>query len=159
SSLLTGLRKGIVTFFQEFGPNNIFVSRYTGDPNAPPRRTEVRRRPLLPGYADVIRRLAPSVDDVALQLMIPSVNRGQPVPARVPGFESDNVNIGACNPTQLRISPREVAQGRIFTDNEDARAAKVGILGSSLAAVLFPDGKALGRGVIVSGAEYTVIGV
>src|SRR5688572_23516739 len=27
SSLLTGLRQGVVTFFQEFGPDNIFVAR------------------------------------------------------------------------------------------------------------------------------------
>ena len=38
SSLLTGLRQGIVDFFQEFGPDNIFISRFTGDPSAPPHQ-------------------------------------------------------------------------------------------------------------------------
>src|SRR5208283_6009530 len=33
ASLLTGLRKGIVDFFQELGPDNIFVLKTTGDPN------------------------------------------------------------------------------------------------------------------------------
>jgi putative ABC transport system permease protein len=28
SSLLTGLRKGVVTFFEEFGTDNIFISRF-----------------------------------------------------------------------------------------------------------------------------------
>ena len=33
ASLLTGLRQGIVDFFQEFGPDNIFVARVSGDPS------------------------------------------------------------------------------------------------------------------------------
>ena len=32
-SLTSGLRAGIVTFFAEFGPDNIFVNRFSGDPN------------------------------------------------------------------------------------------------------------------------------
>ncbi|HYZ85609.1 MAG TPA: ABC transporter permease, partial [Bryobacteraceae bacterium] len=32
SSLLTGLRQGVVTFFEEFGPDNIFLKRFAGDP-------------------------------------------------------------------------------------------------------------------------------
>jgi hypothetical protein len=34
ASLLTSLRQGIVDFFQEFGPDNIFVARVSGDPSA-----------------------------------------------------------------------------------------------------------------------------
>ena len=33
ASLLTGLRKGIVDFFQEFGPDNIFIAQASGDPS------------------------------------------------------------------------------------------------------------------------------
>ena len=32
ASLLTGLRQGIVTFFEGLGPDNIFVSRFSGGP-------------------------------------------------------------------------------------------------------------------------------
>jgi len=159
SSLLTGLRKGIVTFFQEFGPNNIFVARYSGDPGAPPRQKEVRRKPLRPEYAETIKRLAPSVEDVSIQLFVPSITRGQPITARVPGFESDNVNMASSTANNFQISPRDLAAGRVFTTEEDNRAAKVTVIGASLAEVLFPDGKAVGKGIIVSGAEYTVIGV
>ena len=33
SALLTGLRQGVVVFFQELGPDNIFVYRTSGDPS------------------------------------------------------------------------------------------------------------------------------
>jgi putative ABC transport system permease protein len=159
SSLLTGLRKGIVTFFQEFGPNNIFVSRYSGDPSARPKQTEVRRKPIDPSYAEAIVRLAPSVEDAGVQLFVPAFIGRQALVARVPGFESDNVNLAACTANHLEISPRDLIAGRPFTEEEDKRAAKVGLMGPNLAEVLFPDGKAVGKQVNVGGAEYTVIGV
>src|SRR3954468_2718915 len=56
ASLLTGLRKGIVDFFKEFGPDNIFISRVSGDPNGPgagPK--EWKRRPMRREYADYLR--------------------------------------------------------------------------------------------------------
>ena len=47
SSLLGGLKAQIVDFFQEFGPDSIFISRLSGDPsgqNAPPKeRSEMTR--------------------------------------------------------------------------------------------------------------------
>ncbi|HVW84864.1 MAG TPA: ABC transporter permease, partial [Bryobacteraceae bacterium] len=34
ASLLSGLRAGIVTFFDELGPDNVFVFKTSGDPSA-----------------------------------------------------------------------------------------------------------------------------
>lgn len=159
SSLLAGVQKGIVTFFQEFGPDNIFVNRYSGDPSAPPRQKEARRKPLNPDYAEIIRRLSPSTEDVGLQLFIPSFVGTQPLVARVPGYESDRVNLASCTANQLTFAPRDLVAGRVFTPEEDARMARVGIIGSSLAEALFPDGNAVGRQVTIGAGEYTVIGV
>lgn len=159
SSLLTGLKKGIVTFFEEFGPNNIFVNRYSGDPSAPPRQKEARRKPLRPDYVEVIRRLSPSTEDVSLQLFIPGFIGRNPLTARVPGYESDRVQMAASTANQFTISPRDLTAGRVFSPEEDSRAAKVGVIGSSLAEALFPDGRAVGKSVTVGGAEYVVIGV
>ena len=160
ASLLTGLRKGVVTFFNEFGPDNIFLFRTSGDPNmARVSPKEDRRKPIRPDYADIIRRQAASVQDIALSLYIPSFLQGQVITARVPGFESDNTSLIGHSANLFTLQPRELRAGRIFTPEEDARASTVCILGSSLADALFPDGRALGRGVLVAGTEYTVIGV
>ena len=34
ASLLTGLRAGVVTFFDELGPDNVFLFKTSGDPSA-----------------------------------------------------------------------------------------------------------------------------
>ena len=160
SSLLTGLRKGVVTFFEEFGPDNLFVYRTSGDPNdlrIPPK--EQKRRPLQPGYADLIRRHAQTVEDVGVSLFIPPFLNRRPITARVPGFESDNVNLAGTSANSFSIQPRELTAGRVFTPEEGQRRARVALLGASIAEALFPDGQAVGKPVMVSGAEFLVVGV
>ena len=160
ASLLTGLRKGVVVFFNEFGPDNIFLYRTSGDPKSlrvAPK--ENRPRPIRPDYADIIKRQTTSVEDVAVSLYIPNMLRGQPITARVPGFESDNTSLIGHASNLFNIQPRELRTGRIYTPEEDARGAPVCVLGASLADALFPDGRLLGKSVLVAGSEYTVIGV
>src|SRR5499427_4923076 len=69
ASLLTGLRQGIVTFFQELGPDSIFISRFSGGPGSnglvPKER---KRRPVGPELADFIKRSCFDVEDVGLML-------------------------------------------------------------------------------------------
>ncbi|MCC6862175.1 MAG: ABC transporter permease [Bryobacterales bacterium] len=160
ASLLTGLRKGVVTFFEEFGPDNIFVFKTSGDPNRTqiPEK-EARRKPILPEYADIIKRWSLAVDDTGVQIYIPSVVQNQPLVAKVPGFESDNLSLVGSSPSMASISPRELREGRYFTADEDARAARVAMLGANLAETLFPDGGAAGKPFMLDGAEYTVVGV
>ena len=53
ASLLTGLRQGVVDFFQEMGPDNIFLFKSSGDPSQDARNAKERqRRPLKPEFAD-----------------------------------------------------------------------------------------------------------
>ena len=159
ASLLTGLRKGIVTFFQEFGPDNVFVARFSGDPGSQGTPKEAKRRPLRPEYADLIKRLSPSVDDVAIAMFVPGSVGNRPITAKVPGFESDNLTLVGSTANSIQIQPREFREGRYFTPEEESRCMRVVVIGPLLADVLYPDGNAVGRTVIVDGAEYTVIGV
>ncbi len=159
ASLLTGLNNSIVEFFQEFGPDSIFVSRLSGDPsgaNAPPK--ERKRRPVRPEYATYVKNTVHSISDVALSVyVIPP--RGRVMTAKVPGYQSDNLNVTGASANLYDISPRSVRQGRIFTDLEARRAARVVVLGSSLADALFPKQDAVGRPVMIDGVEYQVAGV
>jgi len=160
ASLLTGLRKGIVVFFEEFGPDNIFLYKTTGDPNAPvvPPKEE-RRKPLRVEYVALIRRTCPSVEDTSISLFIPPVVQGRPLMAKVPGADSDNINVAGASANAFAVTPRNLRAGRLFTAEEDARAARVVLLGSELADSLFPDQHAVGRPIQVDGAEFTVLGV
>jgi putative ABC transport system permease protein len=159
ASLLTGLRKSIVEFFQEFGPNSIFVARLSGDPsgqNAPAK--EFKRRPLRPEDAAYLKAVVRSVDDVAISLFVPP-KRGEVFSAKVPGFQTDELQITGASPNIYAISPRELRSGRIFTEQENQAAQRVALLGSSLGEALFPAGDAVGRSINLNGAEYTVVGV
>src|SRR5947209_19304387 len=69
ASLLTGLRAGMVTFFDELGPDNIFLYKTSGDPSgnfAPPK--ERKRRALNKEYADTITRYATDIQEISLAL-------------------------------------------------------------------------------------------
>ena len=159
ASLLTGLRQGIVVFFQELGPDNVFVSRFSGGPGSGGIPKERKRRPIKPEFADFIRRSCNAVEDVGLLLYVPPVVDNVPITARVPGYESDNVAISGQSPNYMDLSPRDLRDGRFFTPEENQRAAKVVVLGNDLAEALFPDGHAVGHAIMMDGAEYQVIGV
>ncbi len=162
SSLLTGLRQGVVTFFQDLGPDNIFLFRSSGDPSAPDQQLspkERKRRNLKPEYADYIRRTSRSVADVGIQLLIPSVVDGNPLIAKVRGYESDTINVTGQTPNMWDISPRDFKDGRPFTAEEDQRTAHVAVIGSNVADALFPAGHAVGSSMMMDGAEYTITGV
>jgi putative ABC transport system permease protein len=160
ASLLTGLRQGVVTFFQELGPDNIFVYRFGGDPGQMRGSDkEMRRRPMREEYANLIRQWAVNLEDVSVSLFIPSVMGGRPLTARVPGFESDSVSLAGVSENSYNMSPREFAEGRLFTPDEHDRGARVANIGFDLAEALYPDGKAVGRTFMLDGAEFLVIGV
>ena len=159
ASLLTGLRKGMVTFFDELGPDNVFVFKTSGDPSRNGPEKERKRRAIRPEYADALRRAASSVEDVGLSLFVPNVVNGHPITARVPGFESDSISVVGNSSNMSSLSPRDYRLGRYFTPDEDARAAHVAVIGNDLADALFPDGHALAKPFSMDGAEYIIIGV
>lgn len=159
ASLLSGLRKGIVDFFQEFGPDNVFIAKVSGDPSgggASPK--EIRRKPLRPEYAGYILKSVRSVKDVGLSVfIIPPA--GRILSARVPGYENDNMFMQGVTPNSYTISPREIREGRVFTQEENNRGQRVMVMGASLADALFPSGGGIGRTVMIDGAEWTVVGI
>ncbi len=159
ASLLTGLRKGMVTFFEELGPDNIFVSKFNGDPNGNGSVKERKRRAIRPEYAELLRDQASSLLDVGITMIIPNVSRGQALMAKVTGFETDNINISALTPNSMTLSTRDFAEGRFFTQEEDNRGAHVAVIGRDLADTLYPEGNVVSKTFLLDGAEYIVVGV
>jgi putative ABC transport system permease protein len=159
ASLLTGVRKGVVDFFQEFGPDNIFIGRVSGDPSGSQARPkELKRKPIRTDYAQYLLSTVRTVENASVSLFV-NPTPGRLMSAKVPGYESDNMSIQAFSANSWDISPRELRQGRVFTEDEAQRAQRVVVLGSSLAEALFPANDGVGRSVAIDGAEYTVVGV
>jgi len=160
SSLLTGLRQGIVVFFEELGPDNVFVQRFSGggsDGGGPPK--ERHRRPIHPEYAEAIVRMCPSVQVVAKTIFIPAVMGGRPLIVKAGGVDTDQFSIVGDATEAFEAIPRDMESGRHYTAEEERRGAKVTILGHAIAQTLFPDGNAVGRSIMMDGAEYEVVGV
>ncbi len=161
ASLLAGLRQGIVVFFEELGPDNVFVYRTGGDPSGGGASREERlRRPLRVDYADVIRAsTTTTVKTVGMNLFVPGVFRGRPLIAKVPGIETEDFSIVGSDANILQASARTLREGRLYTEDEARRGEKVAVIGAKLADILFPGGSALGKTAIFGGAEYQIIGV
>jgi putative ABC transport system permease protein len=160
SSLLTGLRKGVVTFFEEFGPDNMFLTRYSGDPSRGQGPTkELRRKPIVPEYVDLIKRLCPTVMDVSLSVMIPGIVNNVSLTAKVPGFETENISLVGSSANSILIQPRDLREGRYFTQEEANRGSRVAVIGVNVANALFPGSRAEGRTFNLGGAEFVVAGV
>ena len=160
ASLLTGLRAGIVLFFNQLGPDNVFVYKTSGDPGSAfvPIK-ERRRRPIRQEYGEMIARASGDVQEVGVTLFIPPAPSGTIITAKVPGFETDSLNMIGDTPNAMDLQPRDFDQGRFYTEEENDRVAHVAVLGYDLAHALYPSGEADGRTFMLDGAEFTVIGV
>src|SRR5258707_8002624 len=65
ASILTGLRDNIVSFVEEYGPNNIYAFHLSTGISFSHDRSERTRKPLRPEDGEAIRELASAVEDVA----------------------------------------------------------------------------------------------
>ena len=158
ASLLTGLRAGVVAYFDSLGPDNIFISK-TDNPGGGDPPKQRRRRPIDPAYADSIRRYSGNVQQIAIELLVPPAPSGTVVTAKVRGYDTDDLNIVGATANSIEVSPHGFDEGRYFTDEEAMRALHVAVLGHDIAHTLFPQGNAVGRTLILDGAEFTVVGV
>ncbi len=70
-----------------------------------------------------------------------------------------NISIIGTSADYFTVSTATVASGSAFTSADVASAAKVAVIGSTLATELYPTGSALGKSITVSGTPFTVVGI
>jgi putative ABC transport system permease protein len=162
ATVLVNVRNQIALLFRELGTDNVFAFHLSGDPYSPPSDEEARRLPLDRRFGDVIVREAESVEAAAAQIIIPSVVNGRALGARAGSAVSDTVLVEGNSASFFDIVGAEFAHGRPFTELEDRAAARVTVLGASLARALFGanvEAGILGRKVYLLGEPYSVVGV
>jgi putative ABC transport system permease protein len=162
ATVLVNVRNQIALLFRELGTDNVFAFHFSGDPYSPPTDEEARRLPLDRRFGDVIVREADAVEAAAAQIIVPSVVNGRSLSARAGSAVSDTVLVEGNSASFFDVVGTEFAHGRPFTDLEDRAAARVTVLGASLARALFAgEGGAeiLGRKVYLLGEPYSVIGL
>jgi putative ABC transport system permease protein len=112
-----------------------------------------------PEYADAIEKMCPSVERTSVSLFVPGFDRGRPTTAKVPGYESDNVEVAGISASGFETQPRELSHGRVYTAEEASRGERVAVIGANTASALFPSGPAVGQTFMLDGGEFRVIGV
>jgi putative ABC transport system permease protein len=158
ASVLVNLRNQVALLFRELGTENIFAFHLSGDPYSAPAERERSRKPLDPRFAEAIARLAPSVREVGVQMIVPTVVNGRPMTARAGGNESDTVLVEGASANFLDVVGADLIAGRPFTGLEERAGARVAIVGSNLSRALFNGRSAVGQTVILAGERYVVVG-
>ena len=158
ASVLVNARNQVALLFRDLGTENVFAFHLTGDPYVTPSEDEARRRPLRVEFAAEIIRLSRTVQEVGVQVIVPTVTNARVLIARAGGAESDTVLVEGASPTLFDVIGAEFARGRPFTALEDRAAARVAVVGAGLSRALFGGGSPIGRTLTLAGETYTVVG-
>ena len=102
-------------------------------------------------------------DVEAIKNEVPTVARATPIVGAQGQFIFGNQNwssrIEGSNETYLTIRGWKITQGEFFTESDVRSAARVVVLGKTIADTLFPGGDAIGQTIRIRNLPYRVIGV
>ena len=159
SSAINGLNTNINGFISSLGTNDLWVFRF--EPfGKRPTTEELNRKQLTFDDGIAMRSLPyvvavdPGLTDQSFQLGIGAVSlkRGK--------YKVMNTILNGNTSALKETYDIEVLEGRLWTEDEEKRAADVVVLGYDSAAELFPKGESpLGKDIECGGDIFTVIGV
>lgn len=162
-SILVGVYGDVNSYLSDYGPNTFFIFRFDPGIHTSGLSPEERaRRPLTLEDAEAIQQLCPAVRAVSASIFPRFENFGPargPVTARYLGKEISGVDYHGSLPADEEVFNTRPREGRFFSDAENAHRADVAVIGPDIAKKLYPDGKAVGKPVLVDTVSYEVIGV
>jgi putative ABC transport system permease protein len=156
-SIIQGLNKSFLSELQSVGTDMIHVQKYEAVQMGERSEEERTRKDLTLEDAKAVEQDAPLVRAVAISNYVSVFDATE---VRYQGAKSDTAMVIGMNekwPTVMSLYlPR---LGRFVTDAEVTRSARVCVLGSELADVLFPATNPVGKDIRVGPEAFTVIGV
>ncbi|CAN5546809.1 ABC transporter permease [soil metagenome] len=162
AAFISGIDARVSKEIESFGTNSIYIYRFDPGFNFNPSQEERMRKPL--SYEDTlaIQTECPSIL-YAAAFMSPVDFFGGPFTQRVNvryrDIEMTNAAVQGASPTYFKMGVTTIAEGRYFTDEENARHANVVVIGSDVANTLFPFSNAVDQQVSINGRSYRVAGV
>jgi len=155
ASVLNGFRKRVVDSVQQFGTNNIFVTRLPMIQMARPSAEVRKRRNLTLEDAWAIRDECPALAAVSpVQWLFFSQ-----ATAKYNGKEMLGPTLRGVFPEMSEVMTLDLAEGRFFTAEENRRRERVCAIGASVVDTLFPRQSALDKEIVVEGTRLRVVGV
>src|SRR3712207_2515682 len=152
AAFVSGIDDRVSKEIESFGTNSIYAYRFDPGFNINPSAEERMRKPL--SYEDALALAAqcPSVAHVA-PFISPVDFLGGPFSERINvrhrDIEMTNATVQGTLAAYFKMGVTNVAEGRYFTDDEDARRADVAVIGSDVANTLFPFSGAVDRKILI----------
>lgn len=92
-----------------------------------------------------------------VKTIVPQVTTNQAVSSA--SASQSSVSIIGTTPSYFDVTTAKIGSGASFTAAEVASAAKVAVIGQTIAQALFATGSALGQQIAVDGTPFTVVGI
>jgi putative ABC transport system permease protein len=158
SSAINGLNTNIASFVNSLGTNSLWVYRF--EPFGKRPTTEELNRKQLTYEDGLAMRSLPYVSAVDPELTNQNFQTGLgSVSIKRGSRKLYNTILNGTTTEVKEVADIELIEGRIWTDGEEERAAKVVVLGHDSAEDLFPGEDPIGKDIDCEGSIYTVIGV
>jgi putative ABC transport system permease protein len=156
-SIIQGLNKSFLSELQSAGSDMIVIRKDEGFQMGKQSDEERTRKDLTFDDVKAIETGAPLVKAVAVNVMVSVFD---PVEVKYQSAKSDNAMVLGMNEKWPVVMSLYLPQlGRFITESEVTRTARVAVLGSELADILFPTTNPVGKEIRVGPEAFTVIGV
>jgi putative ABC transport system permease protein len=158
AALLTGFDQKIQENINQFGADTAFITKWDqGRNGGPPPLEEIQRKPLTIEDGVAIQEGCPAVRRVTTFLQ---TDWDHPHSVRTKSGTVTAVDFRGVQPNFGEVyANASTLEGRFISEGDDLHKEKVVMLGENVAPVLFPEGHAVGKQVLVDGADFRVIGV
>jgi putative ABC transport system permease protein len=155
-SILAGLDGAVTGVIRSFGTNSALVFKMRMGPGFGGRTNEERmRKPLTYENALAIAERCPAVEHVSA-ILFPDRFNGR---VRYKGNDYLGPQMSGTDDGYATSGQADMKAGRFFTDTENRHHLPVVVIGEDLYKALFGMEDAIGKKIIVAGAELEVIGV
>jgi len=154
AAILTGFDANVTAVLRSFGPNSIIVFKFPVGPRTGNLTPEERtRKNLTYQNAADIRERCKSVEDVSSMLFSSEMDN-----VHYKGNDLYDVNLMGVEEAYARGGQVEIHLGRFFTDEESRRRMSVAVVGQDIEKGLFDHVDPIGKGILINGHEFQVIG-
>jgi putative ABC transport system permease protein len=158
AALITGFDQKVQENINQFGADTAFITKWDqGRHGGPPPLEERQRKPLTLEDADALKEGCPAIRNVTAFLQ---TNWEQSHSVRTKAGEVTAIDFRGVQPNFGQVYANAATlEGRFIGEGDDIHKEKVVMLGENVAPVLFPDGHAVGKDVLIDGTDFRVIGV
>lgn len=152
NTITDGVDRAFEDSMDMLGRNVVFVEKWPWGFGGEYKWWEYRnRKELEVAYVDQLKNLVPNASEV-------SANTYRGTSVRYEDQTAEGVGLAGATASYFNTAGLDIEDGRPFNEADEKRAAKVVVLGASVAEALFPDSDPIGKRVRIRGQKFLVIG-